>query len=63
MIYKKEVGGIEDDTSVDIEVVPGGIIEVMTYSPRLCCTATVKLDENSLDELIAALIDAKNLIS
>ncbi len=63
MIYNKEVDGIEDDTSLDIEVVSGGIVEVMTYTPRVCCTAIVKLDENSLDELIASLIDAKNLIS
>jgi len=63
MIYNKEVYGIEDSTSVDIEVVAGGVIEIMTDAPRTCCVSIVKLNENILDELIAALIEAKSLIN
>ena len=63
MIYNKEIYGIEDSTSVDVEVKNGGVIEIMTDAPRTCCVAIVKLDENSLDELIATLIEAKSLIS
>ena len=62
MIYNKEIYGIEDSTSVDIEVMAGGIVEIMTDAPRACCVSIVKLDEKSLDELISSLIEAKNLL-
>tara|TARA_R110000851_G_scaffold223056_1_gene375954 strand:- start:265 stop:471 length:207 start_codon:yes stop_codon:yes gene_type:complete len=63
MIYNKEVYGIEDSTIVDIEVVAGGVLSITTDAPRTCCVSIVKLDENSLDELITALIEAKSLIN
>jgi hypothetical protein len=63
MNYNNEILGIESNTCVDIEVMDGGIVEILTDGPDNCCVAIVKLDENGLDELIASLIEAQNSIS
>ena len=52
-----EIKGIEDGTTVDIEVC-NGVIKVMTDTPRTCCVAIVKLDKQRVLSLIDALNSA-----
>ena len=63
MKYNKDIHGIGEDTNINIEVRDGGIIEVFTDSPRVCCVSIVKLDINMLDNLILALVEAREIIN
>ncbi len=61
MKYNKEIYGIEG--SVDIEVMEGGIVEIMTDAPKSRRGPILKLDKKGLGKLIDSLIEAKDLLS
>lgn len=58
----EEIEGIELGTSVDVELMANGFVEVFTDSPGVCCVSIVKLDKGGVDKLIAALQKVKELL-
>jgi hypothetical protein len=57
-----EISGIEFNTSVEVELIEQGIVEIFTDAPKTCCVSVVKLDAKGVDKLIVALQQAKKLI-
>ena len=54
-----EIEGIEEKTTVDVEVC-NGVIEIMTDDENQCCVAIVKLNKKKALSLISALNVAIN---
>ena len=49
-----EIKGVEDGTTVDVEIC-NGVIEIMTDDSRQCCVAITKLTKGKAIALVDAL--------